>query len=51
MTSTSQVKWEEDIESFDTNLWAQQLDLQWKKHFEQLDPPTENKVIQIDVGD
>jgi len=42
---------EEDIEPFDTDSWAQQLDLQWKKHFEQRDPPTEGKVIQIDAGD
>jgi len=27
------------------------IDLQWEKHFEQRDPPTEDKVIQIDVGD
>jgi len=45
------VEREEDIEPFDTDPWAQQLDLQWEKHFEQRDPPTEDKVIQIDVGD
>jgi len=28
MTSTFQVELEEDIEPFDTDLWAQQLDLQ-----------------------
>ena len=42
---------EEDIKPFDTDPWAQQLDLQWEKRFEQRDPPTENKVIQIDMGD
>ena len=51
MTSTSQVEWEEDIEPFNTNPWARQHDFQWEKHFEQRDPPTEDKVIQIDVGD
>jgi len=51
MTSTSQVEWDEDIELFDTDPWAQQLDLQWKKCFEQCDRPTQDKVIQIDVGD
>ena len=51
MISTSQVEPEEDIGPFDTDLWAQQLDLQWEKRFEQRDPPTEDKVIQIDVGD
>jgi len=42
MASTSQVEPEEDIEPFDTNPWAQQLDLHREKHFEQRDPPTEN---------
>jgi len=51
MATTSQVKLEEDIEPFDTDPWAQLLDLQWEKHFEQRDLPTEDKVIQIDVGD
>ena len=51
MASTSQVKPKKDIELFDVNLWAQQLDLQWEKRFEQRDPPTEDKVIQIDVDD
>ena len=51
MTSTSQVKLEEDIEPFDTDPWAQQLNLQWEKRFEQHDHPIEDKVIQIDVGD
>ena len=51
MTSTSQVEPEEDIEPFDADPWAQQLDLQLEKRFEQRDPPTEDKVNQIDVGD
>ena len=51
MASTSQVELEEDIEPFDTDPWAQQLNLQWHKCFEQRDPPIEDKVIQIDVGD
>ena len=42
---------EQDIEPFDTDPWAQQLDLQWKKCFERRGLPTEDKVIQIDVGD
>jgi len=49
--STSQVEPEEDIEPFNTDLWDQQFDLQWEKHFEQRNPPTEDKVIQIDVDD
>ena len=51
MTSTSQVEREEDIEPFNTIPWAQQQDFQWEKRFEQRDPPTEDKAIQIDVGD
>jgi len=51
MTSISQTEQDEDIEPFDTDLWAQQLDLECEKHFEQHEPPTEDKVIQVDVGD
>ena len=50
MTSINQLEQEEAIETFDTEPWAQQLDLQWEKQFEQREPPTENRVIQIDVG-
>jgi len=45
MISTSQVEREENVEPFDTDPWAQQLYLQWEKHFEQDDPPTEDNVI------
>jgi len=51
MTSITQVKQDEDIVPFDIGPWAQQLNLQWEKHFEQREPPTEDKVIQVDVGD
>ena len=51
MTSTSQVKPEEDIEPFDTDPWAQPLDLQWEKRFEQCNPLTKDTVIQVDAGD
>jgi len=37
-------------EAIDVELWAQQLDLQWKKRFEQREPPTEDKVIQVNLG-
>jgi len=47
MTSISQAEQDKDIEPFDVDLRAQQLDLQWKKCFEQHEPP---KVIQVDVG-
>jgi len=47
MTSTSQVEQEEDVEPFDTDPWAQQLDLQWEKCFKQREPPTEDKVVQV----
>jgi len=45
MASTNQVEREEDIEPFDTDPWAQQLNFQLEKRFKQYDPPTENKVI------
>ena len=45
--STSQVEREEDMEPLDTDPWAQQLDFQWEKSFEQCDPPTEDKVISL----
>jgi len=51
MTSISQAEQDDNIEPFDADPWAQQLDLQWKKSFEQREPPTEDKVIQVDVGD
>ena len=35
---------------FDAEPWAQQLDLQWEKRFEQRELPTEDRVIQVDVG-
>jgi len=42
MTSSSQL---EPAEATDEEPWAQQLDLQWEKRFEQREPPTEDKVI------
>ena len=51
MTSFSQAEQDEDIEPFDVDPWAQQFDLQWEKRFEQHEPPTEDKLIQVDVGD
>ena len=47
MTSSSQL---EPAEATDEELWAQQLDLQWEKRFEQREPPTEDKVIQVNLG-
>ena len=50
MTSISQLEPGEAIETFDAEPWAQQLDFQWKKRFEQREPPTEDKVIQVNLG-
>jgi len=50
MTFISQAKQGEDIVLFDTDLWTQQLDLQWEKCFEQRESLTKDKVIQVDVG-
>ena len=51
MTSISQTEQDEDIDPFNADPWAQQLDLQWDKHFDQREPLTEDKVIHVDVGD
>ena len=50
MTLIDQLEQEEAIEMFDAEPWAQQLDLQWEKRFEQREPPTEDRVIQINLG-
>ena len=50
MTSSSQLEHGETIETFDAELWAQQLDCQWEKRFEQCEPLTEDKVIQVNLG-
>jgi len=47
MTSSSQL---EQAEATDEEPWAQQLDFQWKKWFKQREPPTEDKVIQVNLG-
>ena len=47
MTSINQLEQKEAIEMFDTEPWAQQLDLQWEKRFEQREPPTEGRVIRL----
>ena len=41
---------EEAIETFDAEPWAQQLDCQWEKRFEQREPPTEDKIVQVILG-
>jgi len=46
----NQLEKEEAIEMFDVEPWAQQRDLQWEKWFEQREPSTEDRVIQVDVG-
>ena len=50
MTSINQLEYEEAIETFETEPWAQQFDFQWEKRFEQREPPTEDKVIQVNLG-
>ena len=47
MTSNSQA---EPAEATNEELWAQQLDLQWEKRFELREPPTEDKVMQVNLG-
>lgn len=31
--------------------WAQTMDVQWELHFEQHKLPTEEQIVQINVGD
>ena len=50
MTSIDQLEHEEAIKTFDTEQWAQQLNLQWEKRFEQCKLPIEDRIIQVDVG-
>jgi len=50
MTSINRLDHEEAIETFDAEPWAQQLDFQWEKRFEQREPPTEDRVIQVNFG-
>jgi len=40
----------EPAEATNEEPWAQQLDLRWEKRFEQREPPTEDKVIQVNLG-
>ena len=47
MTSSSQL---EPVEATDEEPWVQQLDLQWEKRFELREPPTEDKVMQVNLG-
>ena len=47
MTSSSQL---EPAEVADEEPWAQQLSLQWEKRFELREPPTEDKVMQVNLG-
>ena len=50
MTSINQLEYEEAIETFNAEPWAQQLDLQWEKWFEQREPSIEDRVIQVNLG-
>jgi len=47
MTLGSQL---EPAKATDVEPWAQQLDFQWEKQFDQCEPTTEDKVIQVNLG-
>ena len=47
MTSSGQLK---PAEANNEEPWAQQLELQWEKRFELRKPPTEDKVMQVNLG-
>ena len=53
MTYISHIKEdrENELEPFDCDPLTQQLNHQWEMHFEQREPPMEDEVVQIDVGD
>jgi len=46
MTSSNQL---EPGEPIDVETWAQQLNFQWENRFKQREPPTEGKVIQVNL--
>ena len=50
MTSINRLEYEEAIETFDAEPWVQQLDFQWEKWFKQRELPTEDRVIQVNLG-
>jgi len=39
------------MKKWDTDPWIKHLKALWDIHFEQREPPTEDKVIQINLGD
>ena len=47
MTSSNHL---EPVEAIDIEPWAQQLDFQWEKQFELWELPTEDMVIQVNLG-
>ena len=47
MTTTSQL---EPTKVTNEEPWAQQFDFQWEKRFKQREPPTEDKMIQVNLG-
>ena len=47
---TRKMKNEEMIQS-DTDPWIKHLNALWDIHFEQREPPTEDRAIQINLGD
>ena len=51
MTAVDILEDDEELEPFDNEPWAQQQDLQWEMHFVQREPPTEDEVVQINMGD
>jgi len=50
MTSSNQLEPEEAVGTCEVEPWALQLDFQWKKWFKHRELPTEDKVIQVNLG-
>ena len=52
MVSTSHLKdGDEEMIQSDTDPWIKHLNTLWDTRFEQREPPTEDKVVQINLGD
>ena len=52
MVSTSHPEREdEEMIQFDTDPWIKHLNALWDVRFEQREPPTEDKVVQVNLGD
>ena len=45
------VEYDDSLLEDDDDPWIRHLNMLWDIHFEQCDPPTNDKLVQIDLGD